>query len=96
MPESISGWIAWGSHILKSGATSGIIPRPIEIATMKRLLRLVTKSTRCRMRMPVAATIPNITIPAPPSTTVGSASTSAPIFGISPSTTMMTPPATQT
>ena len=46
--------------------------------------------------MPVAATMPNITSPAPPSTTVGSASTSAPIFGIRPSTTMMTPPATQT
>ena len=46
--------------------------------------------------MPVAATMPNITSPAPPSTTVGSASTSAPIFGISPSTIMIAPPATQT
>ena len=34
--------------------------------------------------MPVAATMPNITSPAPPSTTVGSASTSAPIFGHQP------------
>ena len=33
---------------------------------------------------------------APPSTTVGRASTSAPILGISPSTIMITPPATQT
>jgi hypothetical protein len=40
-------------------------------------LRLVVKSTFDRMRIPVAATIPNITNPAPPSTTVG-ASTSAP------------------
>ena len=46
--------------------------------------------------MPVAATMPNITSPAPPSTTVGSASTSAPIFGIRPSTIMIAPPATQT
>ena len=46
--------------------------------------------------MPVAATMPNITSPAPPSTTVGSDSTSAPIFGIRPSTIMITPPATQT
>ena len=46
--------------------------------------------------MPVAATMPNITSPAPPSTTVGSDSTSAAIFGSRPSTTMIAPPATQT
>jgi hypothetical protein len=46
--------------------------------------------------MPVAATMPNITSPAPPSTKVGSASTSAPIFGMRPSTIRMMPPATQT
>ena len=46
--------------------------------------------------MPVAATMPNMTSPAPPRTTVGSASTKAPIFGTSPSTIMMIPPATQT
>src|SRR6478735_449366 len=37
------------------------------------------------MRAPVAATMPNITSPAPPSTTSGTASTSAAIFGTSPS-----------
>ena len=36
--------------------------------------------------MPVAATMPNITSPAPPSTTVGSDSTSAAILGSRPST----------
>ena len=46
--------------------------------------------------MPVAATMPNITMPAPPSTTSGTASTSAAILGSRPSTSMMTPPATQT
>ena len=48
------------------------------------------------MRAPVAATMPNITRPAPPSTTSGTASTSAAIFGSSPSTSMMAPPATVT
>ena len=46
--------------------------------------------------MPVAATMPNMTMPAPPSTTVGKASTSAPILGIRPSTTRIAPPATHT
>ncbi len=45
---------------------------------------------------PVAATMPNITSPAPPSTTTGTASTSAAILGKSPSRSMMTPPATVT
>ena len=46
--------------------------------------------------MPVAATMPNITMPAPPSTTVGSDSISAAILGSRPSVIRMTPPATQT
>ena len=46
--------------------------------------------------MPVAATMPNITSPAPPSTNCGIASTKAAIFGSMPSTIMMMPPATQT
>ena len=63
---------------------------------MNRLKRLVLKSTAARMRAPVAATIPNITRPAPPSTTCGTASTSAAIFGSNPSSSMMTPPVTVT
>ncbi len=43
IPESISGWIECGIHILKSGATSGIIQKPSETATMNRLWRLPTK-----------------------------------------------------
>jgi hypothetical protein len=48
------------------------------------------------MRMPVAATMPNITRPAPPSTKVGTDSTRAAILGSMPSTSMMMPAATQT
>ena len=46
--------------------------------------------------MPVAATMPNITSPAPPSTNCRTASTSAAIFGSRPSTIMISPAATQT
>ena len=48
------------------------------------------------MRAPVAATMPNITRPAPPSTTCGTASTRAAIFGRKPSASMMQPPAAVT
>ncbi|MNP85561.1 hypothetical protein D3C76_1853560 [compost metagenome] len=37
MPEWISGCSAWGIHWLKSGATIGIIAKPSEMATTKRL-----------------------------------------------------------
>ena len=46
--------------------------------------------------MPVAATMPNITRPAPPNTTVGNDSISAAILGSKPSAIRMRPPATQT
>ena len=46
--------------------------------------------------MPVAATMPNITSPAPPSTNCGMDSTKAAIFGSRPSTIMIRPAATQT
>jgi hypothetical protein len=46
--------------------------------------------------MPVAATMPNITMPAPPSTKVGTDSTSCASFGVRPSSSRMTPPATAT
>jgi len=54
------------------------------------------KSTAVRIRAPVAATMPNITRPAPPSTTSGTASTSAASFGNRPSSSMMPPPVTVT
>src|SRR5881296_3119830 len=43
------------------------MPKPIEMATTNRLKRLCEKSTLVRMRAPVAATMPNITRPTPPS-----------------------------
>ena len=46
--------------------------------------------------MPVAATMPNITSPAPPSTNCGIASTKAAILGSMPRMIMMMPPATVT
>ena len=96
MPDSISGWMLCGIHCEYRGATSGIMPTPMEMATISALCRLCVKSTPPRMRMPVAATMPNITSPAPPSTTVGSDSTSAAILGSRPSTSRMMPAATQT
>ena len=96
MPDSISEWMPCGIHCLKLGASSGIIPTPIDTATIMALWRLFLKSTPPRMRMPVASTMPNMTMPAPPSTTVGSDSTSAAILGSRPSTMRMMPPATQT
>ena len=68
---------------------------PTEMATIMALKRLCLKSTPARMRMPVAATMPNIIRPARPSTTVGSDSTSAAIFGSKPSSSSTTPPATK-
>ena len=96
IPDSISGWMACGIHWRKLGAISGIMPTPIDTATIIALKRLFLKSTPPRMRLPVAATMPNITSPAPPSTMVGSDSTSAAILGSTPSTIRITPPATHT
>ena len=96
MPDSSSGFSCSGNFAKNAGATSGIMPNPSAMATMKRLLRLPAKSTRPRMRTPVAATMPNMTMPPPPSTNWGTASTSAPSLGMSPSASMITPPATQT
>src|SRR3979490_1441303 len=69
------------------------MPKPTAIATTNRLKRLVLKSTAVRMRAPVAATMPNMTRPAPPSTTCGTASTKAAIFGRKPRNSIMPPPA---
>ena len=46
--------------------------------------------------MPVAATMPNMMKPAPPSTHCGTEATMKASFGTRPSASMMTPPATQT
>ena len=46
--------------------------------------------------MPVAATMPNITMPAPPSTNRGTEATMKASLGSRPSSIRMTPPVTQT
>ena len=46
--------------------------------------------------MPVAATMPNMTMPAPPSTNGGTEATTCAIFGSRPSRNRITPPAAHT
>jgi len=70
----------------EAGAASGIRPKPIEIATTNRLKRLFLKSDSGEDARAGRRYLPNITSPAPPSTTTGMASTSAAIFGSKPST----------
>jgi hypothetical protein len=81
IPESASGLIACGIHMSRLGAISGTIPKPFAIATMNRLNLLDLKFTALRIRVPVAATIPNITRPTPPRTAVGRASTKVETLG---------------
>ena len=58
-------------------------------------LRCWLKSTRPRVWMPTAATVPNMTSAAPPSTEAGMLATIAPALGSRPSRIMM-PPAVAT
>ena len=58
----------------------------------EQVVAIVLEVDRVRMRAPVAATMPNMTSPAPPSTTSGTDSTSADIFGSRPRSSMITPP----
>ena len=53
-------------------------------------------STLARVRMPLAATVPNSTMPAPPRTGVGTAATTRPRTGSRPRITRITPPALTT
>ena len=46
--------------------------------------------------MPVAQTMPNMTMPAPPSTNCGTEATTVAILGNRPSISMITPPAAVT
>ena len=50
-------------------------PKPIENATTSTLLRSRAKSTVARIFIPVAATMPNMMNPAPPSTHCGTEAT---------------------
>ncbi|MOA63710.1 hypothetical protein D3C78_1895320 [compost metagenome] len=54
------------------------------------------KSHEPRIRMPVAATMPNITMPAPPSTNCGTEATTWAILGNRPKAIRMMPPAAAT
>ena len=74
----------------------GIMPTPMLMATMIRLKRLFWNSTPPRIRMPVAQTMPNITMPAPPRTKEGTEATITASLGRRPSSMRITPPATQT
>lgn len=46
--------------------------------------------------MPLAATVPNSTIPAPPSTEVGTAAMTRPMIGSRPRVTRISPPVATT
>src|SRR5215831_8636713 len=72
----------------------GSRPTPIETATTTRS-RLSAKETFDRVRIPLAATVPNIAIAAPPSTGCGMAAMISPSTGSRPSTTRI-PPANAT
>ena len=67
----------------------------MDAATMIRFM-LFRYSTLARVRMPLAATVPKSTIPAPPRTGVGTAATTRPSTGSRPSSTRITPPALTT
>ena len=67
---------------------------PTEMATMRMFLLL--NFTLVSVRMPLAATIPNSAMPAPPSTARGTPSTTDDTLGMTPSTIRMTPAAVAT
>ncbi len=81
-----------GKFAQKSGDTTGIRPNATAAATITMLL-VLRYSTEASVRMPLAATVPNSTIPAPPSTGCGIAENTADAIGESPSTSRSSPPA---
>src|SRR5690606_33121631 len=85
-----------GNWSKKVGAIAGIKPTPRLIAKMKVLCLLFLKSTVCKTRTPEAATMPNITMAAPPSTYCGTRATTWAIRGTSPKIIRIRPPARQT
>src|SRR5699024_9690418 len=91
IPELMISSNQWGKIDQKSGEAIGMTPTPIVVATMIRL-RLFEKATVDRVRIPLAATDPNSTSPAPPSTGSGIDWTTRPTTGRSPRTTRMAPP----
>ena len=87
-----------GQAVVQVGIQRRSIPHAIEAtttkaaATINRLWWFLTKSTFDSTLMPFAATIPNITIPAPPSTNAGTDATTCAIFGNRPNKSMARTP----
>ena len=100
MPEFRNAWTFVGNSTRKAevpstcGRPTGIIAMAMLTATTTTL-RWLLKSTRPSVWIPTAATVPNITRAAPPSTEGGMLATIAPAFGSRPSRIMM-PPAVAT
>ncbi len=84
-----------GKASQKVGAAIGMMPTPMAVATITRF-RPSPYSTRDSVRMPLAATVPNRTMPAPPRTDSGMAATTRPTTGSRPSRTRMSPPVATT
>ncbi|MDT4889561.1 hypothetical protein FQZ97_1262680 [compost metagenome] len=70
MPLWVMGSIQWGRWAKNSGRTTGAMPMPMLTATSNWLRRSLI-SASWRILMPVAATMPNMASPAPPSTAGG-------------------------
>ncbi|ALE77313.1 hypothetical protein WY02_01125 [Pseudonocardia sp. AL041005-10] len=81
-----------GKFAQKSGDTTGTRPNATDAATITMLL-VPRYSTAASVRIPLAATVPNSTMPAPPSTGCGIAENTADAIGESPSTSRSSPPA---
>ena len=79
---------------IKSGLNVTPKPKPIEVAIISKFLSFI--STYLKFFIPAAATVPNITIPTPPSTGCGIPFISAANLGNNPSTTRSIPAITAT
>src|SRR5580704_1831376 len=95
-PVCVIGEIPAGRCWKSDGESVGMRPEATETATTKRSFGRALKSTVDNIRMPFAATIPNITKPAPPSTGCGMTATRWPSFGRSPRKTRIAPPVAHT
>ena len=70
MPLWVIGSIQTGRRAKKSGRTTGTMPMPMLTAPSNWLRRSVMLAS-WRIWMPLAATMPNMAMPAPPSTAGG-------------------------
>jgi hypothetical protein len=79
IPESKMIWKDRGNSVYSSPETVGNRPMPRDMATTRMLALL--NVTRVRVRMPLAATMPNSATPAPPGTATGMPATMPPNLG---------------